>query len=72
MDPLGLDTSKGGSKVPTGTIRMSVINNGLQDLQHEYGHVLDYKQNGRLSYIFKFMPVSLFQLLKKDFMIFSR
>ena len=42
-----------GSTYPWSTIHMSPKNNGLEDLQHEYGHILDFRKKWKIKiYIF--------------------
>ncbi|MBB5648149.1 DUF6443 domain-containing protein [Pedobacter cryoconitis] len=47
-----------GVTFPTGDIFMSVKDNGLEDLQHEYGHFLDYKYANNSNYNAGVMAIS--------------
>ena len=57
IDP-AMVTHGAGSTYPWHTIHMSTSGNGLADLQHEYGHILDLEKNGKLKYLFYTMPYS--------------
>ena len=52
MTGAGVTTANGG-------IHMSTVNNGLSDLQHEYGHYLQAQQLGTVYYI-RIVPASLY------------
>jgi hypothetical protein len=53
LDRAGVTTANGG-------IHMSTIQNGLEDLQHEYGHYLQAKALGVVAYYTQVVPASLF------------
>lgn len=49
-----------GVTTPNGGIHMSTVENGLVDLQHEYGHYLHAKSIGTISYFANVVPESLY------------
>jgi hypothetical protein len=59
-----------GVTYPWGTIHLSPKGNGLQDLEHEYGHILDYR-NGKLEYIFSTMPRSFLSTIGETIPFFN-
>jgi len=58
---------RSGVTTPNGGIRMSTNQNGLEDLQHEYGHFLHANIIGSAAYFSKVVPSSLYSAFLSTF-----